>query len=505
LDRRLTGLDSAFLAVETHAAHMHMTAVVVLEPSDGERATFEGVRTHLAPRLRQLPIFRRSLQEVPLGLDHPVWVEQDFDLDAHLHRAAVPSPGSDVELQELVGHLAGLPLDRARPLWDMWVVEGLAEQRTAVVTKVHHALIDGVAGAEVLGRLLDAAPDAPSAPASGRTAARRRAPRRPSRAKLLLGAARSLVRRPFEIARQTLGSASIAARRIRATSARTHGEPMLPASFSAPSSPLNGAITARRQTHFGSLPLDELQGLKRTFDVKLNDVVLGLCAGALRRYLGERGEPPKEPLVVAVPVSVAKDAPSRESGNQVSAITVELPVHLEDPVGRLVHIRRATLEAKRAHRAIAGGDVLAGWAEIAPPVLLSGLSEVYSRLDLADRHRPLVNLVVSNVPGPPFSLYCAGHRVRACYPLGPIYEGFALNLTVMSYDGRLHFGWMACPDVVPDLARLGDALSKAAAELSGIAERRRRRTQRRSSRAGRGHRSASRRREQQRTGCTAGA
>jgi len=195
LDRQLEGLDSAFLSVETTAAHMHMTGLVTLEPAaDGQPATFEDVRAHLAPRLQNLPVFRRHLEEVPLGLDHPVWVERDFELDAHLHRIAVPSPGSSVELSEVAGHLAGLPLDRSRPLWDMWVIEELDRGRTAVLTKLHHSLLDGVAGAEIFARLFDRDPSAPPLDGAAAQADTCREPS-PSKTRLLLNAARSGERR----------------------------------------------------------------------------------------------------------------------------------------------------------------------------------------------------------------------------------------------------------------------------------------------------------------------
>lgn len=478
MDRQLEGLDSAFLAVETNAAHMHMTGLVTLEPSaDGQPAGFEEIRAHLAPRLRELPVFRRHLAEVPLGLDHPVWVERDFDLDAHLHRIAAPSPGSSTELAGIVGHLAALPLDRARPLWDMWVIEELDEGRTAVLTKLHHALLDGVAGAEIFGRLFDADPNAPALDGTAQTSTRREPA--PSKARLLVNAARSLATTPYQVARQSLGSAAAAVRGFRAASGRRDDEQASSASLVAPDTPLNGAITARREVALESMSLDELRRLKSAFDVTLNDVVLTVCAGALRRYLSDAGALPESPLVAAIPVSAAPVAASRTTGNQVSAMIVELPVQLADPLARLANLHRSTLRAKRAHGAV-GGDLLSRWAEVAPPALLSAMSELYSRLDLANRHRPLVNLIVSNLPGPPFSLYCAGHRIQACHPLGPIYEGCALNVTVLSYDGRLHFGLLACPDVVPDLKRIARALGEDVAELREVAERRSGRARRRS-------------------------
>jgi len=466
LKRTMTGLDSAFLALETQAAPMHMTGVVVLDPSDGIPASFDQVREHLAPRLRDLPIFRRSLREVPLGLDHPVWVERDVELDAHLRRVAVPEPGSTRELEELVGQLASQPLDRTRPLWEIWVVEGIDSDRTALVTKVHHALLDGVAGAEVFGRLFDTEPDSESGP-TGRS---HRGTSQPSPTALLFGAAKSLGRRPFALARHTLVSTAALARRAVTAVTGTEQAPALPAAFPAPDTPVNGAITARREVGVGSGSLEELRSLKRALGVTINDVVLELCTGVLRRYLKQQGALPEQPLLAAVPVALGADSSNpRTAGNRVSVMTAELPVNVADPLARLARIHRHMAREKRAQRSTEP-ELLSGWADLTPPFLLSGLAALYSRLDLADRHRPVVNLIVSNVPGPSQSLFCAGHRVQACYPLGPIYESCALNLTVLSYDGQLHFGWIGCPDVAPDIDRMSAFLSESLTELRRVVE-----------------------------------
>jgi diacylglycerol O-acyltransferase len=467
---RLTGLDSAFLAVETPTAPMHMTAVVTLAPRDGRPARLEEIRRHLAPRIRSLPVLRRRLREVPLGLDHPVWIDGDVDLDAHIHRVVVPPPGSDGDLQALVGDLTTRPLDRDRPLWDLWVVEGLEGGMTALVMKVHHSLIDGVAGAEIFGRLFDVDADA-SADPPGRVPAPQSAARSPSRTALLARATRALAGRPLDLVRQSARSVVSLGRRALSAGGPAGRAPVLPATAAlpAPDSPLSGAISGRRQVTLGSLPLDDLKDLASGLGVTLNDVVLELCTSALHRDLVDAGGGvPRDPLVAAVPVSTVGRRAGHDSGNRVSAVTIELPVHLTDPLGRLANIHRAMTRAKRAHRAL-HGDLLAGWAEVAPPILLSGLATLYSWLDLADRHRPVVNLIVSNVPGPRDPLYCAGHRIDACHPLGPIWEGCALNLTVMSYGGRLHFGWITCPDVVPDVSRMGAFLPDAAEELRDLA------------------------------------
>jgi WS/DGAT/MGAT family acyltransferase len=467
--RKLEGIDSAFLAVETDAAPMHMTGVVTLEPAvPGRPASFDEIRSYLEERLQAIPVFRRHLAEVPLGLDHPSWVEGGFDPDAHLRRIAVPEPGGPAELCEVVGHLAAVPLDRRRPLWEIWVIEGLARDRTALVAKIHHALMDGVAGAGIFARLFDfdGGPEAPAADSGAPGPARGEPP--PQRARLA-AAARSWAARPYRLARQMLASAAAAARGFRAAagSAPPESESLL----TAPDTPLNGAITSRREVALGSVSLAEVEQIKRGLEATVNDVVLALCTGALRRHLIRTAGAVDEPLVAAVPVSIARDPSRHTAGNAVSVMSVELPVHLADPVSRITRIQRSAVRSKRAHRAI-GGGLLAGWAELVPPAVLSGVTDLYSRLDLADRHRPLANLVVSNVRGPRGSLRCAGHRVQACYPMGPIYEGTALNLTVLSYDGRLHFGLLACPDVVTGLDQLAAGLADGVTELLRVARRR---------------------------------
>lgn len=463
MERQLEGLDSAFLSLETSAAHMHMTALVTLAPREpGASPSYVDIRRYLEPRLRALPAFRRHISLVPLDLDHPVWAERDFDLDSHLHRVRVPSPGSMNELNDLVGHLAGLPLDRDRPLWGMWIIEGLEDDRTALLTKVHHALMDGVAGAEIFGRLFDTDPDA--AWGLDRSADRLEADRPHSSAEILVSTVRSLARLPFRVAKQSLSSAAAVVRGLGAAVADDEHGPVATPTLAAPDTTINGAITARREVAVCNMPLEALKGLSRAFNVTINDVVLAACTGALRRHLLDNDEALDKPLIAAVPVSVASGASTGTSGNHVSAMTVSLPVQLADPVARLANIHRSSLRAKRAHHAV-GGELLANLAELTPPALLSGVSALYSRLDAADWHRPLVNLIVSNVPGPREELFCAGHRIESCYPMGPIYEGCALNITVLSFAGRMHFGLLACPDVVTGLPRMAEAIDDAIREL----------------------------------------
>jgi WS/DGAT/MGAT family acyltransferase len=448
-------MDSAFLALETPTTPLQVTGVVRLDTGGTAPAEYHRrLRTHLEERLQGLPELRSALAPGPLQADGAAWrVEPEIDLDRHLHRAALPAPGDEAMLDAFVADRAARPLDRSRPLWDMWLVEGLSDGHLALVASIHHAVVDGLGAAALLARLCDAADVGDLGAADARSTPSARAPAAgwwatPARA------VRSLLATPGQVTRQTLQTAGAGLRygldRLRRSSAAASALPL-----TGPDTPINGAITSERAVALGEVPLARLQRIKRRFDgldVTINDVVLAACTDALRRYLGRFDQPlPSRPLVAAIPVSI--DRSKVRAANALSSIFVHLPVHLPDPVERLRFIQRSAGEAKRLHEQV-GHSLLHDWAEAAPGFLLDGLSNLYARLDLADRHAPLCNVVISNVRGPAAALYCAGARVEACHPLGPIFEGAALNLTVLSYGGRVFFGAVGCPAVAPALERL---------------------------------------------------
>jgi diacylglycerol O-acyltransferase len=459
--RRLTGMDAAFLYAETGNSPLHVMGALVLESHGrGPREDFQRVRAQIERRLPALPILRRKLVEVPLGLGHPVWSDDPgFELDAHLHRAALPAPGSESELADLVARVAETPLHRDRPLWEMYVVEGLQHKRFALVAKIHHAATDGIGGAALLCGLLDADPHAHPHRAAPET---ERAQPAPSSVALLADATFSLGVRPLRGALQLLRSGAWA--RL-AFSTLMRRESPLP---SAPRTRLNGRVSSRRAVALGRVPLADVKRVKNAYAATVNHVVLAACAGALRRYLGAQGEIPRQPLVAAVPMALGNRAPDG-IGNSLSVLLMRLPVHLADPLDRLQAAREASLQAMRTHEAF--GDQLGEWADLVAPALLAGATHAYTRLGLAQHHRPLTNVVLSNVPGPTMPLYCAGARVTACHPFGPIYDGCALNLTVMSYDGSIGIGAIACPDAVPGVDAIPRGFEASVAELTRLADR----------------------------------
>ncbi len=463
--RTLSGLDAAFLALETSEAPMNVTGTLVVDPGASGPLRFGQVMALMRSRLHRLAPLRRRLAPDPLGLSLPQWIEDpDFTLESHVHRTRAAAPGSRSCLDRVVARIAARRLPRSRPLWELWLVEGLEHGRVALVLKVHHALADGVAGAALLLQLLDAAPESePAASEATETADAWQGEPEPTTAQHLGRAVARALSAPERMARATRASQRVAAALLRATG--PGGGPSGPAlPFNAPSSGLSGAISGERVIATGEVGLRALHFVRSAFEATVNDVVLAACTAALRRHLRDHGEEPEEPLLATVPVSVREAHELGEGGNRLSALFVHLPVHLEDPVSQLLTVRSQARHAKRLHARM-GADTLGAWAELLPPPLLSGAVRAYAALGLADRHRPAHNVVISNVPGPPQPLYAAGGRVAACFPTGPVFHGAALNLTVLSYADVVHFGVAACARAVPDAGALPEAFATGVRDL----------------------------------------
>ena len=460
--QRLTGLDAGYLYMETPTLHMHTLKVSVLDPSTVPGGySFSQVREELGRRLHLLPPFRRRLVEVPFGLNHPVWIEDpDFDLDWHVRRIVAPAPGGQREFCEIISDIASHQLDRRRPLWEIWVVEGLEAGRIGFVTKLHHSVADGVAAAALLANVLETDPEPrPPRPATGTW----RPEPVPSKVALVRAALRDQASSLRGIP-QLLGRTVKGMREVRAVRRRN---PDVPAAtpLNTPNTRFNGSLTPHRVFATTTVPLDDVKAVRRAFDVTVNDVVLGMCAGALLRYLAGHGDQLDKPLLAGVPVSVEgpTDTP-RLAGNAVSNLFVSLRTDIADPVERLKAIHESSVVAKEVHHAL-GADMLADWSELAPPKPFAAWMRLYSRLRLADHHAPPQNAVISNVPGPTEPLYIAGAKLVELYSTGPILEGIGLNVTVWSYLGTLYFGLISCRELMPDLWDLTELLKGALKEL----------------------------------------
>ena len=357
---------------------------------------------------------------------------------------------------------SGLPLDRQRPLWEMYLVEGLEGGLQAIVVKMHHAAIDGVSGAELAAAWLDLEADPP--PEVGETDDWQ--PERvPSEIDLLVGAWASSP----PVLPKRRGRPGVARRR-RCVSQSTTASPEAlppPSPFSAPRTSFNLAITPHRRVCFGEVALEDLKTVKNHFGCTVNDVVLALCAGALRRYLLARGELPAEPLIALVPMSVRAEEDRLSGGNRLSAMLTSLATEIADPIERLRTISAAMSEAK-SQESLIGADVLTDWTEFTLPALIGGAARLISSMRLFDHVRPAFNVTISNIPGPPFPLFLAGARVAGIYPLGPVVEGAGLNMTVMSYCDTVYFGLNGCRTTVPGIAELPAMITESLDELLAV-------------------------------------
>jgi WS/DGAT/MGAT family acyltransferase len=485
--KQLSGVDASFLYMESGTTFGHVSGLAVFaRPEDPDWSPYEALRDKLARRLPDMEPLRRRLVEVPLQLDHPFWIEDpDLDLEFHLRESALPAPGTDAKLVQLVARLVGRPLDRAHPLWEVYVIEGLSEDRFAILTKLHHATIDGALGAELMKIIYDSEPGVvpqgaePALPAGERV---------PSPAEALSWALWGVVRKPDKFVRLQVralralgeltrnrgltGVAELAriipnpiGARIAAARDRTADGPPPPPETAAPPTPFNAAITPHRRVAVRSVPLDEIKAIKRRAGTTVNDVVMAVCAGALRQYLLDRDALPEAPLVSMVPVSTRTGAEADPWTNRVSAMFPILPTTSADPVDRLRQVQQTMLEAKDRF-SLVPADVLTDYAEFAPPALFIRAARVASQLRLADRFNPPFNLVISNVPGPRQPLYLGPALMLHYYPVSTIVEGQGVNITVQSYCDTLDFGLVAGRELVPDLEDLADLLVDEIAVLS---------------------------------------
>jgi WS/DGAT/MGAT family acyltransferase len=457
--RQLSGLDASFLSLETRNSSGHVGGVCLLDPAQAPAPLdLAALRDLFAGRIGLVPILRQRLLEVPFGLDQPYWVDdEDFDLEFHVREIALPRPGSDAQLAEQVSRLHARPLDRTRPLWEAYLISGLAKKRQAVYTKIHHAAIDGVSGAEVLTLLLDLTPEG-RPPASIPVFVPQRPP---GPARLLASAGRSAALRPLDTVRitrdlirfmPTIGAiAGPMLGRLLGIGERD-GSVIPTAPARPPATPFNRPITPHRRWAFRSVALDDVKTVKNAFGVSVNDVVLAMCAGALRRWLSSHDALPAVPLVVMIPVSVRDEQAKGTLGNKVSAMLAALPTHLPTPQQRLAVAHEATRIAKAQHAAIPPG-LVENITDFAPPALAARAARVVFATGLLHRLPPF-NLVISNVPGPDVQAYLGGAKLLAYYPVSVVTDGQGLNITVHGYRGGLHFGLIACRELVPDIDTL---------------------------------------------------
>ena len=467
--QRMTGIDPMFVYSDTPHTPMEIAYVCVFDPSTAADAySFARVRAVVETRLPVVPPFRRRLMTVPLGLDSPRWVDDpEFDLTNHLYRAALPPPGGPEEFTALVAEVMGRPLQPGQPPWEMHVIEGLAGGRVGLIAKVHHSLIDGVAGAELLARFLDVTSEGS---ALVKSCSPWVPPRLPSHTKLVTDALPSMLQSPFRALRAAREMSRTSVRLARRALDKATGPVSIP--LGAP--PIfESPVSARRAVAFAELDLGKVRALKERYGSTVNDVVLAVCSGALRAHLVAHGHEVDSPLVAVVPVSVRQEEHSDDSGNLLSAMFVPLANDQQTPLERLRTVTAASSSAKGQERAVGYGPVANLVAEAIPPVLAKPMIQLGVRSGIMRKLRP-GNLMVSNVPGPSFPLYFAGMELSELYPLGPVVEGVAVNVTVQSYRDSLFVGINASATTLEDLPDLTRAMVDELTLLSRMAAQSRR-------------------------------
>jgi len=475
--QQLSGLDASFLALETANTTGHVGGLSILDPSDAPAPLNLARLTEvMAERLPLVPVLRRKLLEVPLGLDQPYWVDdQDFDIEYHVREIALPRPGSDAQLNEQVSRLHARPLDRSKPLWELYLITGLAKKRAAVYTKIHHAAIDGASGVELLTVLFDLSPAGRELP----PAEPFRAASPPPLPVLAAKAAARLAWRPVQTAQITNELVKVIPTLAPAMNTlvgnmlglnRGDGTVIPTRPGRAPATPFNRSITPHRRFAFRSVDLATVKMVKNAFGVSVNDVVMAMCAGALRRWLLDHDALPDQPLVAMIPVSVRDPSAKGALGNRVSAMLAPLPTSVTDPALRLQVVHSATQMAKAQQAAIPQG-LVDQISDFAVPALTARAARVVFATGVLHRLPPF-NITISNVPGPNTQVYLCGARLLAHYPVSVVTDGQGLNITLIGYLGQLHFGLTSCRELVPDIDTLAGYLTDELALLEKAAKER---------------------------------
>ena len=457
---RLSSVDASFLTQETSASHMHVGAVLIFE---GSPPAYTDLLDHIRGRLHLVPRFRQKLTFPPLEAGRPLWVDDSsFNLEYHVRHSALPAPGSDDQLRRIAGRLFSQQLDRSKPLWEMWLVQGLEGDRFALINKTHHALVDGVSGVDLATVLFDLKPEPePAEPPEHDWAP---SPE-PSQVQLLARGARDLIETPVRVARRVVNAVEHPGPAAKQLADAAEGLSELVWAFAdpAPEVPLNVPVGPHRRFLWVRSELEQVKRIKDALGGTVNDVVLTVVSGALRRWLIGRGVKTQGlELRALVPVSIRAQDEHGQLGNRIAAMRGPLPVYVEDPIRRLAIVREAMDDLKSSKQAL-GAEVITRFNDFAPPTLLAQAS----RINFSTR---LFNLIVTNVPGPQIPLYVLGRELRDVFPVAFLPQNHALAVAIMSYNGGLDFGLLADYDAMDDVEAIAAGIEESIAELLELAE-----------------------------------
>jgi len=461
--RQLTALDASFVYMETSRTPMHIGGMYLLDASQVDQTFgYDQFRSLIESRLSLARIFRQRMLEVPLGLGHPFWIEDpDFDLDLHLPRIGAPRPGGKKELMRLASDILARPLNRSRPLWEMAFVDGvdeypgLSQGSFAVISRVHHAAIDGASGAEIMGALADIGPVPRKVPTD-----HWQPEQVPNSLDLAKKSYSGFAGKPKEVLGLLSELISGTGQLLKSRKTRQELPPTLP--MSAPRTRLNSIVTSQR--NFGGVEFDlsQIKALRKLVPGStVNDAILAVCSGALRRYLQHHQDLPEKSLIAMAPISVRSKEQKTDMGNQVSAMLVKLATDEPDPTKRLHDIHQNTISSKKYSSALPANRLI----DLVPSELAGLAARLYTRMKVADRHKPFFNLIITNVPGPPIPLYIAGARVHSHFGMAPVFDGMGLILVVFSQAGKISVGINACKQILPDIELFEQMIEESLMEL----------------------------------------
>jgi len=460
----ISGMDATFLYGESTTTPMHVGSVSIIEGS----LEFDTFKKIIASRLHMMPILRKRLIQVPLSVDYPFWVDDpNFDLNLHLHHVALPQPGDWKQLRALASDIFSQQLDLSRPLWSFTFVEGLnklsqvPKGSVAIISKVHHVAVDGAAGNTLMSIIYDMSSKVQKIPEP-----------KPYKPKPLPNDIQVAMKSALGFAKKPMKFPNIVKNAVTATfkagmlTRTQHIDPPT-AAFSAPRTPFNGIVSAQRMWDTSILSLDRIKALKKIMGVTINDMVLAICAGALRRYLDEKDELPAKPLVAMVPISTRDKSSTATQGNDVSLMLVQLATDIDDPIERLEQIYDNTIRGKTYQGAL-GAKSIASIGEVVPYGIANQAAKIYSRYNLARLHKPAFNLVITNVPGPQIPLYTNGYKVHTIMGTAPIIDGMGLMIAVLSYNGKVTITTTSDIKSMPDLSTFSNYIRDSANELEEI-------------------------------------
>ncbi len=461
----ISGYDAAFLYSDSPKSPMHIASLTVIEGS----IDFEGFKHNIATKLHQVPKFRQRLVNVPMNLGYPYWADDpNFDLDLHIQRIKLPDPADWETLRDLTASITSTPLDLRRPLWSMTFVEGLnnvsqvPEGSVALISKVHHVMIDGMSGMGIMGILLSFDPsDKPDMNEQPRAY---KPDPLPNELTLLAKSGVDFLKDPLKLPR-VAGKTLVKVAQGQ-MSKRMQVKSDIPKSSGAPKTIFNQSISPRRTWGTALLSLERIKALKNAMDATVNDVILAICAGGIRKYLVEKDKLPGQPLVANVPISIRKEDDG-EMKNKISNMLIPIATQIEDPIERLEAIQEQTSRGKVRHKAM-GAKTLAKLADAVPFGLANLAAGVYSRYNLNEYHNPPFNVTITNVPGPQFPLYMNGHKILSIFALTPVVDGLGLIIAVLSYNGQVSITATSDAKTMPDADQFARYIRESANELEAI-------------------------------------